>query len=792
MPARAALLAALLLMGRVASAAADTVLELAVTINGAPTGKIGEFVQRGDVLLVRPAEWAALGLRLPAPTPAGPDGLVPLPEIARLQWRFDAESQTLALTAPDALLIPSLLQQAPPPDAAAPIESGLGVTLNYDLTASYAGGAAAGNGLFDLRGFSPWGILSTSVLGYAGTLPASGSSLVRLDSGFAYADTASLRRYRLGDVIGGGLAWTRPVRLGGVQIQSDFSMRPDLVTFPVPAVSGSAAVPSTVDVLVNNSQLLSQQVAPGPFAVSQLPVVSGAGTVTTTVTNALGQQTTTTLPFYASNQLLAPGLQSYSAEAGWVRQNWGLLSDDYRKPAGALTYRRGLTDILTGEFHAEGTAGQAMAGIGLVANAFDFGTLDIALAQSLSGARRGGQLSFGFHRLARVFGFGVSAILADKDFRDLAAMNGTPAPQLQITANTSLSLGKWGAFGLAYTGMRRDIDETAATGGTGILPTGGYAWRGTTPDTITLPPAARAHLLSASYSLQWGKVALYATGFHDFAGSGGGALLGLTVPLGPRSSASASAGTGSGGAYGQVQAVQSAVETGDWGYQLYATSDTDHEFAEAQYKARWGLVSGGVDRLAGLTTARAEAAGAIAAIKDGGVFASNPIDDSFAVADTGGLPGIAVMEENRLVGRTDADGRILVPDLRAFDANHISIDPDDVPASYVVDADARTVRPQDRSGVVVRFPIRRSNAALLKLTDAAGRPLPLGSTATPEGGAPLPMGYDGEVYVENLQAKDNRLTVTRPDGGRCTVTFDAAPSPDAIPTIGPLVCAGQP
>ena len=100
---------------------------------------------------------------------------------------------------------------------------------------------------------------------------------IRLDSTYVYSDPDTLRRYRLGDFITGGLGWTRPVRLGGVQVNSDFSMRPDLVTFPLPSVEGSVAVPSTVDVLVNSTRLLSRQVQPGPFQIPQLPVITGAG-----------------------------------------------------------------------------------------------------------------------------------------------------------------------------------------------------------------------------------------------------------------------------------------------------------------------------------------------------------------------------------------------------------------------------------------------------------------------------------------------------------------------------------
>lgn len=794
---RVALLAGLLLAGVAGPAAADTILELAVTLNGADTGAVGEFVQRGNDLLVRPDDWTALGFRLPASVHPGGDGLVPLSQIGGLKWHFDSATQTVTLTAPDSLRVPNTLAPSAVADAAVPsVQSGVGMTLNYDVTANYAGSQAVGNGLFDWRGFAPWGVVSSSFLGAAG---GGNTMLVRLDTGFSYADVDTLRRYRVGDFIGGGLDWTRPVRMAGLQLQSDFSMRPDLITFPLPVAAGSAAVPSTVDVMVNNSHVLSQQVTPGPFQVAQLPVISGADTVTTTVTNALGQQTVTTLPFYASAQLLAPGLQSYSMETGWLRQNWGVDSDDYRKLVGAITYRRGLSDILTGEFHAEGTSNLAMAGAGLVANAFNFGTVNAALAGSFAGSRGGAQVSLGFHRLEQVFGFGVSAILADKGFRDLAALSGSPAPLRQLTASANLALGAWGSIGLAYTDMLQAgavsvispviADQVPATG-TDMGTSSGAAWSQANPglNFTTLPKVQHTALMSVSYSLQLGRLSLYATGYHDFSGSGDGAMLGLTIPLGPRSSAGVSAGTGR-SSYMQAQVTQSAVETGDWGYQAYATSDTDHEFVSAQYKAPWALVSAGVDRQVGLTTLRGEAQGAFTAIQGGGVFASTAISDSFAVADTSGLAGIPVMEENRLAGQTDSDGHVLVPDLHAFQVNRISVDPSNMPATYGLDDAARIVRPQEMSGVVVHFPIRHSNAAVVKLTDAAGKALPMGSAASLGDGASQPVGYDGEVYVENLQVTGNHLAVTRPDGRRCAVTFDVKPASDDIPTIGPLVCA---
>jgi outer membrane usher protein len=156
-------------------------------------------------------------------------------------------------------------------------------------------------------------------------------------------------------VVTGALAWSRAVRLGGGQLSSDFSLRPDLVTYPLPVIGASAAVPSTVNVLVNGIRQFSEPAQPGPFAVRSLPVVTDAGEVSVAVLDALGRQVLVTLPFYVSTTLLKPGLASYSLEAGMARQDYSLITDGYAHWAtnGALRY--GLTDWLTMEGHIEAT-----------------------------------------------------------------------------------------------------------------------------------------------------------------------------------------------------------------------------------------------------------------------------------------------------------------------------------------------------------------------------------------------------------------------------------------------------
>jgi outer membrane usher protein len=777
-----------------AAKAADQPLLLAVQVNGYDTGKVGQFTLRDGVLLSQRSELTDLGFKVPDSVADPPDGLIALSALSGLSWHLDLATESVAVTAANDRLLPTLLQAGGKSGGGGPIESGTGATLNYDISGTSNAGQKVESGLFDLRAFSPWGVLSSDVLTYAGGGPngPGTNTAIRLDSTYTYSDPDSLRRYRLGDFITGGLGWTRPVRLVGIQINSDFSMRPDLVTFPLPSVSGSAAVPSTVDLLVNGNRLLSQQITAGPFQIPQLPVVSGAGTISMTVTNALGRPVSVDLPFYASTVLLAPGLQSYSGQVGLLRLNYGVLSNDYSRPVASMTYRRGVSEMVTLETSAEGVPGTYMGGVGMAVNVGNLGILNLSAAGSSSNGQAGKQGSAGIQRIGRVFSVSASATVADPGFRDVASLNGDPDARLRRNASAGLSLGRFGSLGIAYASIDRDAVPNSIKL---FVPPGTIVGQNVTVvnGVAFLHPAQHAHIVSASYSVQVRNVSVSVTGFRDFArGGASGVLFGLTIPLGSRSSASVGAGSGSStGKYEQVQSQQSAVTIGDWGYQAYAASgNPGHEFAQLQYMTPWALLTAGADRIGRQVTPHVEAQGAISFV-DGGLFASNTINDSFAVVDTNGLANVRVLSENRPAGSTDSAGRLLVPDLRSFDNNHIAIDPEDIPPDTSIPVVAMDVRPQDRSGVVVKFPVQVSHGALLLLVDAAGKPLPVGSTATLKAtGVIYPIGFDGDAYILDL-SEHNALAVELPKGERCGVAFDYRPVLGDIPSIGPLKCLEQ-
>ncbi|HEX7389291.1 MAG TPA: hypothetical protein VF286_04210 [Acidiphilium sp.] len=172
-----------------AAASDDETLLLAVVVNAYPSGKLGQFDLHGHALRARPRELKALGFRIPASVHPGRDGRIALADIPGMSVRLNQATQTLYVTAPDTLLRPALLRANPGSGSAVPVESGLGATVDYDITGTFTGDETVGAGQFDMRAFSPWGVLDSGLLAYAGDGPQGAGSLstVRLDTTYMFS-----------------------------------------------------------------------------------------------------------------------------------------------------------------------------------------------------------------------------------------------------------------------------------------------------------------------------------------------------------------------------------------------------------------------------------------------------------------------------------------------------------------------------------------------------------------------------------------------------------------------------
>ena len=190
-------------------------------------------------------------------------------------------------------------------------------------------------------------------------------------------------------------------------------------------------------------------------------------------------------------------------------------------------------------------------------------------------------------------------------------------------------------------------------------------------------------------------------------------------------------------------------ENGSVGWRLRTSEgNAANREASGSYRTPFARLAAGVQQYDSDVRATAHMGGAFA-VAGGGVFATNRIDDAFAVVDVG-TAGVDVEQQNRLVGKTNRSGRILIPNLKSCEPNTVSIDPRNLPIDADVPATKEIVVPADRSGVVVKFGVSEApNAALVTIRGKVGRPLQAGLKGTLAGAREeFVLGYDGQTFFE--------------------------------------------
>jgi outer membrane usher protein len=740
-------------------------LYLEVVLNGNATRRIAHFTRDGAHLYAAADTLDQLGFR--GLHDAGGGNAIDLAAFSDIAFTYDEERQRVEITAPPgrldqtAVVLNAPLNEIPQPQASP------GLLLNYDIYGTRDDGRNLGLSAYgELRAFNAWGVLSNTGLSRVTDTPGSGwgADSVRLDTTFSHSFVDNATTLRIGDAISGSLAWTRATRFGGVQLQRNFALQPDLITFPVPAFYGQANLPSTVDLYINGLKQTSNQVPAGPFQLNTVPVVNGNGQAQVVITDAMGRQSTLDFSFYTANQLLRAGLSDYSLEAGFARKAYGASSFSYANdPAGSATWRHGLSDWLTLEGHAEGTAGVAEGGAGAVVGLGGAGILNTSIATSSGQGRSGSQVELGYNWRNDRFNVLLDSTRAFGDYSDVASLYGPAPAKRSDRALAGLMLGRLGSIGISYVDQR-------------------YAGQ------------PRSRFASAYYFKSLGdRCSMNLSANQDLDDARERSVfLGFSFAFGRNTSVSLSAQHDRGGNLATLDASRPIDPDGGYGWRarLQDGSDTRGGQAEAGYRAQQGQLLAGVERLGDATRAYADASGALV-FMDHQFFAARRIDDAFAVVSTDGVAGVPVMLENRPIGKTNAAGDLLVTPLNAYQRNKLAIDPMRLPADVRIDRVDAQVVPSDRAGTLVHFGITAVHAASIILHDAAGQPLALGSTVRLAGNPapPAVVGYDGIVYLEGLGER-NALDVQTP-AGTCTATFDYRAKAQTVPVIGPLACRGE-
>ena len=778
-----------------AAAAPDEVLYLQAFVNGVDQDVIvrversaGDFLLQADDLLV-------LGLKSEI-LPAASEGRVALSGLAGVQAIYSPLEQRLDLEIPMALLRPQLLGSVHESDEAPRSDTGL--VLDYALhlqsdrttlaeaegrsfaptvlenwtrapvtrTTEYRGEfeqkTRAASLSTSTRLFSPAGLFINR--GYT-TWDSGESEYIREDSFWTYSELDSLRTWTVGDFIGSSLTWTRALRLGGAQLTRNFGVRPDLVTFALPQLGGTAVVPTTVDLYVNGTRRFSGDALPGPFLLTDPPPLTGAGEVAVVYRDQFGRLVTTTRSLYVDTRLLEDGFTDYHVDIGYPRRNYGTVSSDYGEdPEGVASLRYGVTDAFTLEAHTEIAEELQNVGIGALLRLGSFGVLSGAAARS-DGAHSGTLSSLGYQYIAPNWSVDLYDRRKHSDFGDLGSLEGVPVPSRLTRGSISVWFLGSQALSLNYVDQRLGATDSS-------------------------------RVVSLSYNGNWfsGRVNTYLSVFRDRENADDdGAYLTVNISFGGGASGYSSVsrnGEERTTTLGANRPVDYDRGGFGWGVTFEKGNDEyQRGNAELDYRSRFADLAlmatstgtSGQEQV----TASFDALGSLVYMR-GGLFATRAIHDGFALVSTRGLANVKVLRENRELGNTNRRGYLLVPDLPAWRSSRIGIDLLQAPVDVSSSRDLLFANPREFSGVVVEFPIERMHGATVLLVDGEGQPLPAGYTVTVTGtGATALTGYGGQVFIATLE--ENNLLSVDTDEGHCEIEFPFDQS-KVMQTLGPFVC----
>src|SRR5690606_36213308 len=149
-----------------------------------------------------------------------------------------------------------------------PATSSFGALLNYDLYASHDGDVGSVSAVTEVRAFGLGsGVFSNTAVSRSFEVPEAGSrnESVRLETSVEWSFPESAVTVTVGDTFSGFLGWTRPVRMGGIQVGRNYGLQPYRVTTPMPQFLGEVSVPSTVELYVNGMRQYSGSLPTGPF-----------------------------------------------------------------------------------------------------------------------------------------------------------------------------------------------------------------------------------------------------------------------------------------------------------------------------------------------------------------------------------------------------------------------------------------------------------------------------------------------------------------------------------------------
>lgn len=560
-----------------------------------------------------------------------------------------------------------------------------------------------------------------------------------------------------GDVFSSAGRFGTTITGGGLLYSRLFELTPELIKQPTATLQAATQLPAEVEVSVDGSTVMHARVGPGPITLSNLQSYGGTRNVRVVVTDIAGRREVFEQPFLFTDQVLARGVHDFSYFLG-RRSDLGDERIRYREVAWQATHAYGATDAVTVAAGGEGSREFTNLGAGVTLRSDRLGLISTDVLTSID--RERDSIAKGWSaRYAYVVpraSFQLSRRRYGAGFRSFITSPQRPFLREESRASATVNwLGiSWGADLMRSEDAleRRRIRQLRASA-----------------------PLGRRASVSAQYQNS------VVNGVKDWS-----AQVFLRLELDERHWVSASLRGAPGTRGADLETGRQVGSEEGFGYRagtIANLSDTS-DVRLGYLSGIWNLKPVSLDfyassPLRGGSGAYAEAAvsGAVVAV-DGFMGFTRRVTDSFVVANLG-VPqaGVEVLLNNQVMGRSDASGKVFIPDVVSYSRQSLSLNDKQLGMDYNVQEKRAILTLPYRSGAVVDFGARKMRAltGMIWLRDGVRR-VPAGAARLtlqgPAGTLVPETGPAGDFYLED--APPGRYTGRLERDGKaysCSVTI---------------------
>ncbi|WWO99543.1 MAG: fimbria/pilus outer membrane usher protein [Candidatus Dasytiphilus stammeri] len=760
-------------------------LYLELVLNGIDTGKIIRVNLNNGHYYIRLKELRSAGLIIPNNIKLS--NFIAIDEIKDVHIQYEIKSQKLIINVPF-FWFPKqkifLSNQKRLLEKNIPSQSNFGWLFNYNFYFhrqfySYKYNIGFLTFWSELRVFSKWGVLSNTS-SWSNELS---KPFIRYDTHWDINDEKHLVSYIIGDSITDTLFGSIPLRIGGIKLFRNFSLCPDLITYPLPTFYSQTVEPSKVDLYINNSQIMSaKKINPGPFIlIDAIPNLQGASKAKIVIFSP-NKKKINLIPFYVTSELLKKGLTNFSLSLGLLREDYGINSMNYSHLIASGMMRHGIKSWLTLEGKMEVNRDLLNYGVGANIKPMMLGVVNISWSRSgitnnnikshfykssLIPNNRGQKISIGYNYNNTYFNLSALHSFSNYNYSNLSDYKFSKAKRHVNNLSGSINFGNYGNLSLGLINTWNNKGKTNRFFN--------LSYSITLPKTINLLASINKKTNHPNFNAQ-----LMLTLPLNFWGNGNTSL---------SSTVDDNENINSSQIWSNKITTNNNAEIG-WNL-MVSQNAKDNKYHEANFfwknryfENRFGIFGDFYNN----ENSWIEFEGSLVNIA-GHIYVTQPIYDAFVLVSTKGYGKIPVFYENQFVGKTNRLGYLLIPTITGWYRSKFDINPLKLPVDVIATETTKKIPIKEHSGYLIEFDIHKFNALLFSIVDKKGNYLPNGSIVKIKGTSIVTwLGWQGQVWIEGFNQKYPKLTITRSDNGKSCHVRLPIKTFNGILNLGKQVC----